>query len=239
MGGGWLQKKKIADRVEGWNHEPWKKSAGTIKDAELEAKQAAKAASVAEAAARHASLQEAAERVPPDVHPLGGVPTPEVSPAPAQLPVESPEDAMKRAATDSFTTAIASGLTKEEARNVAREAGRVAYKAAQGAMRRRAETDDSRKVVEVGTVASIPVPPPAPPAQHNSAAPSTPLQDAGAATTGLAVASSAFGRAAETLDEQAARLRALAIEKAERAERAEKERLRLKATKRRVVRGGA
>ena len=238
MGGGWQQKKKIADRVEGWNHEPWKLPAA--KAASQDFKQAEAAARAAEAAV---SAQQAAAAT--SAEDAASAPPAEAAAAPPKaaaaadgvktnddLPLaETPEDAMKRAATEAFHKALAEGATKEEARNIARDAGKAVYKAAL----KRAKAG-AVKVVEVG---APPAPTPAPLPATTSLPPAPPPPPAVSAAASLPTACSTFGRAAETLEEQAARLRAMAIEKAERLERAEKERVRLKATKRRVVRSGA
>lgn len=149
---------------------------------------------------------------------------------------------MRRAATDAFNAALLQGLDKEMARAVAREAGQASYKAAKKAAKRAAAVATAAHPA-LSTVPAPPLPeitsrvqdqrqlaPQPPPPSPAAAAPPT------AASSQSAAAARPFARPVETPEAVAERLRALAIEKAERLVRAEKEAARLKANPRRVVR---
>ena len=193
MGGGWVQKKQIANAMyEAANANVGTMAAQSVVRAAVEAKEAAEAAAAAEQTVLSASAPKMSVEA-----------------------VEAPEVAMKRAATIAFTKAITDGMSKEEAKNIAREAGRKAYKAAQKAIKLQHRPQEGILLPSDAM--------PSPPPSHPASEPQT-------------VRTSLFARADASPEETAAKLRAMAIEKAERLERAEKERERLKATRKRVVR---
>lgn len=150
--------------------------------------------------------------------PCSTFPAPGVQPsaARAQTTSATAEAAMRLATKDAFTKAIADGLPKEEARDVARKAGKSAFRAA---MKSEAASESVTPLTQ-----ATPALPPSPPALLPSP-PRTDLKAAEATSTPAATASglgwaSPFARPRElSAEELAAQAQALADEKADRARR--------------------